>query len=138
MLVATLSPAFATENLESKEIRSAHSYITVENIKAKTAKILAIATQAIILDSDIKNSALPSAHLDTSSPEVPPKKVFFEGIRTELTPHTKFILGNSDGLRLGVEFKLSSTSSKSPEYGNAKLGVGILNQGLGIQYISQF
>jgi hypothetical protein len=39
---------------------------------------------------------------------------------------------------MGIEFNLSNSLGGTPEFGNAKLGIGILKKGLGVQYVSRF
>jgi hypothetical protein len=59
-------------------------------------------------------------------------------IKRDLGPNSQFVFGNSNGLRLGVEFNLSSTTPNNPNYYDSKLGIGVTNTGVGIKYTAKF
>lgn len=140
LLVATSAPVFAKEKEEWRESGEVSSHVTIERVKERTTTLLAPSPQpiqAVSTDSAV-GEVLVSRDSDLPPSKITAKKAFFNTIRHDLTPNSRFVLGNSSWLRMGIEFNLSNNNGNTPEFGSTKLGVGILKNGVGIQYVSKF
>ncbi len=140
LLVATPSPALAKEQEAWRELGEVLSHTITERVKEQTAVLLVSSPQAIqaITPDPVAGEVRVSRDADLPPSKITAKKVYLNTIRHDLTPNSRFVLGNSNGLRMGIEFNLSNSLGSTTEFGNAKLGVGILKNGLGVQYVSRF
>jgi hypothetical protein len=140
LFVASHAPVLAEEKEEWSKSGEVYSHVTVERVKEWTATLLVSSPQVIpVITPDPTVGEVPvSKDSDLPLSKITAKKVYLNTIRHDLTPNSRFVLGNSNGLRMGIEFNLSNSPGGTSEFGNAKLGVGILKKGLGVQYVSRF
>ncbi len=95
---------------------------TQENVKARTAKVLSIITNK-------KN---------VEERDYGALNILRDGVSSNLTPTSRFVVGNSNGLRLGMEFNLSNARPNSLNYSEKKLSVWVINSHVGIRFVSKF
>ncbi|MDD2745421.1 MAG: hypothetical protein PHU93_02690 [Candidatus Gracilibacteria bacterium] len=122
-LTTAISLAHATDAQITGVKNTSESHIKIaEHVKAQTSNVL--------LDSHSR-----------VSPEMNDEKMLSylqRGVRSNLTPDAQLVIGNSRGLRLGVEFNLTPVKTNRNTFNDSRVGVGVLKNGVGVQWTAKF